>query len=63
MRDKSASLHNESYTMINYELRHNEGMLVLHPKGPIEAEDFISIAIQVDTYLAGHGKLHGGGCK
>ncbi len=59
MRDKSASLHNESYTMINYELRHNEGMLVLHPKGPIEAEDFISIAIQVDTYLAGHGKLHG----
>ncbi|TCT06336.1 STAS/SEC14 domain-containing protein [Paralcaligenes ureilyticus] len=45
--------------MINYELQHDKGILVLHPEGPLEAADFISIASQVDTYLAGHGKLHG----
>lgn len=45
--------------MINYELQHDKGILVLHPEGPLEAADFISIASQVDTYLAGRGKLHG----
>jgi len=45
--------------MLNYELRHDEGILMLHPEGPLEAADFISITSQVDTYLAGHGKLHG----
>jgi hypothetical protein len=45
--------------MLNYELRHGEAILVLHPEGPLEAADFISITSQVDTYLAGHGKLHG----
>jgi SpoIIAA-like len=45
--------------MINFELRHDKGMLVLHPEGPLEAADFILIASQVDTYLAGNGKLHG----
>jgi len=59
MRDISASLHNGSYPMINYELRHDEGILVLHPEGPLEAADFISITSQVDTYLTGHGKLYG----
>lgn len=45
--------------MINYELQHDKGILVLHPEGLLEAADFISIASQVDTYLAGRGKLHG----
>lgn len=45
--------------MIGYELQQDKGILVLHPEGPLEAADFISIAIHVDTYLAGHGKLHG----
>jgi hypothetical protein len=45
--------------MLNYELRHDEGILVLHPEGPLEAKDFTLLAHQVDTYLAGHGKLHG----
>ena len=45
--------------MLNYELQHDEGILVLHPEGPLEEADFISITSQVDTYLAGHGKLHG----
>jgi tRNA U38,U39,U40 pseudouridine synthase TruA len=45
--------------MLNYELRHDEGILVLHPEGPLEEADFTSLAHQVDTYLAGHGKLRG----
>lgn len=45
--------------MLNYELQHDKGILVLHPEGPLEAPDFISITSQIDTYLAGHGKLHG----
>ena len=45
--------------MINYELQHDKGILVLHPDGPLEEEDFISITSQVDNYLAGHGKLRG----
>ncbi len=45
--------------MINYELLRDNGILVLHPKGPLEAADFILIASQVDPYLAEHGKLRG----
>jgi len=45
--------------MINYELHHDKGILLLHPEGQLEAADFISITRQVDTYLAEHGKLHG----
>jgi hypothetical protein len=46
-------------SMLNYELRHDEGVLVLHPEGPLEATDFTTLAHQDDTYLAGHGKLRG----
>ena len=45
--------------MLNYELLHDEGILVLHPEGPLEAADFTALASQVDTYLDGHGKLRG----
>lgn len=45
--------------MLNYDLRHDEGILVLHPEGPLEVADFTTLAHQVDTYLDGHGKLHG----
>jgi hypothetical protein len=45
--------------MINYELLHDEGILVLHPEGPLEAADFTTLTSQVDTYLQGHGKLRG----
>jgi hypothetical protein len=45
--------------MINYELLHDEGILVLHPEGPLEAADFTSLASQVNVYLEGHGKLCG----
>lgn len=45
--------------MLNYEFRHDEGILILHPEEPLEAEDFTTLASRVDTYLEGHGKLHG----
>src|ERR1035437_5878505 len=45
--------------MIQYELLHDKGILALHPEGPLEAADFVFITSEVDTYLAGHGKLHG----
>ncbi len=45
--------------MLNYELQQDEGILVLHPEGRLEAADFISITSQVDDYLAEHGKLKG----
>jgi SpoIIAA-like len=45
--------------MLNYELLHYEGILVLHPEGPLEAADFTVLASQVDVYLQGHGKLCG----
>lgn len=45
--------------MLNYELRYNEGILVLHPEGPLGAADFSAITSHVDSYLDGHGKLHG----
>jgi SpoIIAA-like len=45
--------------MLNYDLRQDDGILVLHPEGPLEAADFTSLAGNVNAYLAGHGKLHG----
>jgi tRNA U38,U39,U40 pseudouridine synthase TruA len=45
--------------MINCELLEDKGVLVLHPEGPLEAADFDLITNKVDTYLEGHGKLHG----
>ncbi|HUW76463.1 MAG TPA: STAS/SEC14 domain-containing protein [Gallionella sp.] len=45
--------------MLNYELRHDDGILVLHPQGPLAAADFTAITGQVDNYMEGHGKLHG----
>jgi len=45
--------------MLNCELRHDEGILVLHPEGPLEAADFATLASQVDNYLEGHWKLRG----
>ena len=45
--------------MLNYDLRQDDGILVLHPEGPLEAADFTSLADNVNAYLEGHGKLHG----
>jgi hypothetical protein len=45
--------------MLSYQLRHDEGILVLHPEGSIEAADFTALARQVDNYLEGYGTLRG----
>ncbi len=45
--------------MLNYEFQNDTGILVLQPKEPLEEADFIALTSQVDTYLEGHGKLHG----
>jgi hypothetical protein len=45
--------------MLNHELRHDEGVLVLTPEDPLEAADFTVLTSQVDTYLEQHTMLHG----
>jgi hypothetical protein len=45
--------------MLNYELRYDDGILVLKPGGPLEAADFRTLASHVDAYLDQHGTLHG----
>lgn len=45
--------------MLNHELRHDDGILVLNPDGPLEAADFTALTSQVDAYLEQHGTLRG----
>jgi hypothetical protein len=45
--------------MLNHELRHDEGILVLSPESPLEAADFTVLASQVDAYLEQNKTLHG----
>ena len=45
--------------MLNYDLRFDDGILVLKPEGPLEAADFIRLARQVDAYLGRKGTLRG----
>ena len=45
--------------MLSHELRQDDGILVLHPEGPLEAADFTALAGHVDAYLEGHGTLRG----
>jgi len=45
--------------MLNYELRHDDGILILRPEGPLAAADFRMLASHVDAYLDSHGTLRG----
>ncbi len=45
--------------MLNHELRQDDGVLVLHPEGRLEAADFTALASSVDAYLEQHGTLRG----
>jgi len=45
--------------MLNYELRYDDGILVLKPEGPLEAADFRTLASHVDAYFDRHGTLRG----
>jgi len=45
--------------MLAYHLNAETGIVELRPRGPLEAHDFASLALTVDSYLEDHGKLRG----
>ena len=45
--------------MLNYDLRFDDGILVLKPEGPLETADFTRLARQINAYLKRRGLLHG----
>jgi hypothetical protein len=45
--------------MVNHELLRTEGILIIHPEGPLEAMDFQKIAQEIDPYIEANGKLCG----
>lgn len=45
--------------MIDYQLRPNEGILVVLPDGPLQKSDFDELAMVVDPYIEGQGRLNG----
>jgi hypothetical protein len=45
--------------MLRYQLLGNEGILLIHPEGPIQAGDFEAVAKVVDPYIEERGRLQG----
>jgi SpoIIAA-like len=45
--------------MLAYHLNPDTGIVELRPRGPLEAHDFTSLGLTVDSYLEDHGKLRG----
>ena len=45
--------------MVEHELRQAEGILILRPKGRLEAADFQNVAQEIDPYIEANGKLNG----
>jgi len=45
--------------MIQHELLRERGILTLKPKGPLQADDFRTLAAVVDPYIEQHGDLKG----
>ena len=45
--------------MVEHELLRAEGILILRPKGRLEAADFEKLAQEIDPYIEANGKLHG----
>jgi hypothetical protein len=45
--------------MLAYHLNSQTGIVELRPRGPLEAQDFASLALTVDAYIEDHGKLRG----
>ena len=45
--------------MSNQELLRTEGILILEPEAPLEADDFARLAQEIDPYIEASGKLHG----
>ena len=45
--------------MIQHELLRERGILILEPRGPLQASDFSALAAVVDPYIEQHGDLNG----
>jgi hypothetical protein len=45
--------------MLKHEFRQDDGILMLHPEGPLEAADFTTLTSEVDAYLGRHGTVRG----
>ncbi len=45
--------------MLQYELDHAEGILILKPIGPLESADFEKLVREVDPYIKEKGTLNG----
>ena len=45
--------------MLDHELRREDGLLIIRPRGPLRAEDFTALATVVDPYIEEHGALRG----
>lgn len=45
--------------MLTFTLMQPEGILRLHPSGPLTEADFARLRAEVDAYLLGHARLHG----
>lgn len=45
--------------MVEHELLPAEGILIVRPKGRLEAGDFENLAREVDPYIEAKGTLHG----
>jgi hypothetical protein len=45
--------------MIEHELQRERGILILKPKGPLQAADFAALAAVVDPYIESRGDLNG----
>ena len=45
--------------MLTFELRRDEGILLVRPQGPIQAGDFEAVARVVDPYIEHAGNLRG----
>jgi hypothetical protein len=45
--------------MLAHELLRNEGILLIRPQGPIQKDDFESVAKVVDPYIEDKGRLRG----
>lgn len=45
--------------MIQHEMRHDRGVLIVKPQGPLTKEDFAAIARDASGYIEKHGALDG----
>lgn len=45
--------------MLEHELRADQGVLIVRPKGPLSEDDFATLSAEADAYIEAHGALNG----